>query len=45
MGTSGMRFYPGAVINNQTYLGNLNSDDIMEEICNSQQILSIKHFI
>jgi hypothetical protein len=33
--TTGVRYYPGAVINSQAYMGNINVRDIMGEICYS----------
>jgi hypothetical protein len=32
-GKSGILFFPGVVINNMTYHGNLNAVDILNEIC------------
>jgi hypothetical protein len=32
---SGVKFFPGAVINNQSYLGAIEAEDIFGEICNS----------
>lgn len=32
---SGLLFYPGVLINNQSYLGNFKSVDVFEEVCNS----------
>lgn len=39
--SSGVRYYPGAVINNQTYLGAIDAEDIFGEICNSKHNIEI----
>ena len=37
---SGLYYYPGAIINNVTYKGQVNATDIFEDVCNS--ILHLK---
>jgi hypothetical protein len=36
--TSGILFFPGAIINNITYRGNINAADIFEDICSGNKV-------